>query len=170
MRESGSMFPWLTAMPWNDFAGFQWREFRAVPRVSGLPVKRSSTVVLVLSGALLSGCGRAAPADVGLIDPADTNTYTNNTYLPSQGYYHAAYHAWYPMPYGHFVPGRGYYYGGAFQDTAHSYPALSASSPAQSPKAQSAPSRSAASGSSAAESATTSRGGFGSSAHSTTSS
>lgn len=51
--------------------------------VSRLPVKRSSTVLLVLSGTLLSGCGRASPADVGLIDPADTNTYTNNTYQPS---------------------------------------------------------------------------------------
>ena len=138
--------------------------------LSGLPVKRSSTVVLVLSGTLLSGCGRASPADVGLIDPADTNTYTNNTFLPSQGYYHAAYHAWYPMPYGHFVPGRGYYYGGAFQDTAHSYPAVSASSPSQSPKVSSAPSGLSSSGSTASESATTSRGGFGSSAHSTTSS
>ena len=97
---------------------------------------------------------------MGLIDPADTNTYTNNTYQPSQGYYHAPYHAWYPMPYGHFQPGRGYYYGGAFQDTPHSYPAVSASSPAQASGAKSTVSGSA----------TTSRGGFGSSAHSTSSS
>jgi len=51
--------------------------------VSKLPVKRSSSVLLVLSGALLSGCGRAGPVDEGLIDPTDTNTYTNNTYQPS---------------------------------------------------------------------------------------
>jgi len=152
-------------MLWNAFVGFQWRETWLPPMLFGLPVKRSSSVVLVLSGTLLSGCGRAGPADVGLIDPADTNTYTNNTYQPSQGYYHAPYHAWYPMPYGHFQPGRGYYYGGAFQDTPHSYPAVSASSPSQSAKAQSAPSGSTVSGS-----ATTSRGGFGSSAHSTSSS
>jgi hypothetical protein len=106
-------------MPWNALVGFQWREIRAEPMVSKLPVKRSSSVLLVLSGALLSGCGRAGPVDEGLIDPTDTNTYTNNTYQPSQGYYHAPYHGWYPMPYGHFVSGRGYYYGGAFQSNPH---------------------------------------------------
>ena len=152
-------------MPWNAAVGFQFRRILRTPMLIGQHVKRSSSVVLVLSGTLLSGCGRAGPADVGLIDPADTNTYTNNTYQPSQGYYHAPYHAWYPMPYGHFQPGRGYYYVGAFQDTPHSYPAVSASSPSQSAKAQLAPSGSTVSGS-----ATTSRGGFGSSAHSTSSS
>ena len=159
------MYPRRRVMPWNASVGFQWREIPAEPMVSKLPVKRSSSVLLVLSGALLSGCGRAGPVDEGLIDPTDTNTYTNNTYQPSQGYYHAPYHGWYPMPYGHFVSGRGYYYGGAFQSNPHVYPAVSASSPSQSAKALSAPSGSTTSGS-----ATTSRGGFGSSAHSTSSS
>ena len=64
--------------------------------------------MLVLSGALLAGCGGSDPADRGVADATDTNTYTNNTYRASHGYYHAPHHAWFPMPFGHFMPGRGY--------------------------------------------------------------
>ena len=67
--------------------------------------------MLVLSGALLAGCSRNERTDSGVLDPGDTNTYTNNTYRASHGYYHAPYHAWFPMPFGHFMPGRGYYSG-----------------------------------------------------------
>ena len=116
-------------------------------------MKRSSTVVLVLSGALLAGCGRSGTADPGVADVTDTNTYTNNTYRASHGYYHAPYHAWFPMPFGHFMPGRGHYYGGNFQPNAAPAPAITASSPSQNSRA-----RMGAPGSSG-----TSRGGFGSS-------
>ena len=109
--------------------------------------------MLVLSGALLAGCGGSDPADRGVADVTDTNTYTNNTYRASHGYYHAPHHAWFPMPFGHFMPGRGYYYGGNFQPNAAPAPAVMASSPAQNPRARVGTS----------SSSRTSRGGFGSS-------
>jgi hypothetical protein len=40
--------------------------------------------------------------------------YTNNHYLPGAGYYHAPYHAWYPLPYNAYDPARGYYHGGVW--------------------------------------------------------
>lgn len=116
-------------------------------------MKRSSTVMLVLSGALLAGCSRNERTDSGVVDPSDTNTYTNNTYRASHGYYHAPHHAWFPMPFGHFVPGRGYYSGGNFQSTPPAAPAVAASSPSQVSKSRTT----------SQNSSVTSRGGFGSS-------
>ena len=109
--------------------------------------------MLVLSGALLAGCGGSDPADPGVADVTDTNTYTNNTYRPSHGYYHAPHHAWFPMPYGHFMPGRGYYSGGNFQPTPPAVSSVAASSPSQLSKSRTT----------SQNSSVTSRAGFGSS-------
>lgn len=38
--------------------------------------------------------------------------YNNNDFTPGVGYYHAPYHAWYPYPYNHYDPARGYFAGG----------------------------------------------------------
>lgn len=137
---------------WNSPEEFQWKETAFAATLAASQMKRSSTVLLVLSGALLAGCSRNERTDSGVLDPDDTNTYTNNTYRASHGYYHAPYHAWFPMPFGHFMPGRGYYSGGNFQPTPPAVPAMAASSPSQVPKSRVTSS----------SSSTTSRGGFGS--------
>lgn len=41
--------------------------------------------------------------------------YQNNDFTPGVGYYHAPYHAWYPYPYNHHDPARGYFAGGLWQ-------------------------------------------------------
>jgi uncharacterized protein YgiB involved in biofilm formation len=76
-------------------------------------VKRSTAVALVLSGALVGGCGRREePApEAALRSP---QVVTNDTYVEGRGYYHAPFHAWYPFPYNFYSPGLGYYRGGAY--------------------------------------------------------
>ena len=45
---------------------------------------------------------------------ASSQTYANNSFLPGAGYYHAPYHAWFPVPYNqHDV--RGWYRGGQWR-------------------------------------------------------
>lgn len=124
---------------------------RLGPDSLGPSMKRSSTVVLVLSGALLAGCSQEEAEDSAILDTTDTNTYTNNTYRPSFGYYHAPHYAWYPRPYGDFVPGLGYYYGGQYRSNPEPTPSLAASSPAKAPATRVA----------AHASTSTARGGFG---------
>ena len=81
-------------------------------------MKKSRAVTLVLSGAILTGCGQQrGPAE--LEQSSASEVRTNNTYHPSHGYWHAPYHAWYPLPYNSFQSGRGYYHGGAFTATPH---------------------------------------------------
>lgn len=73
--------------------------------------RKSTAIVLVLSGALLSGCGRKQE---DLSQGWDAGPVTNNTYRPGLGYYHAPYYHWYPHPYNWYSPGFGYYHGGMF--------------------------------------------------------
>lgn len=75
-------------------------------------MKKSRQVLLILSGAMAVaplGCDDS-PTRVPLAS-ADLS-YTNNYYIPSAGYYHAPFHAWYPQPYNFYDAARGYYYGG----------------------------------------------------------
>ena len=77
-------------------------------------MKRSTAVVLVLSGAILAGCDRGAqtvPPQNGL---KSAQVVTNDTYVEGRGYYHAPYHMWYPFPYNFYSPGMGYYRGGSY--------------------------------------------------------
>lgn len=98
-------------------------------------MKRSRAVVLVLSGGVLVGCGKAtAPgysSSWSTNDLTREQVLTNNTYVEGRGYYHAPYHAYFPYPYNYFVPGFGYYHGGRY--TAAPYQSsLSASRPGRS--------------------------------------
>jgi hypothetical protein len=88
-------------------------------------VKRSTAVVLVLSGAILNGCGHREEE----IKPAarESQVLTNDTYVAGRGYYHAPFHAFFPFPYNHYSPGVGYYRGGQF----HSQPDLRVPPPTQ---------------------------------------
>ncbi|PTX95489.1 hypothetical protein [Opitutus sp. ER46] len=115
-------------------------------------------------------------------------TYSNNEFVPGVGYYHAPYHAWFPYPYNHHDPARGYFAGGAWQavpwiaaltQSRPAAPAVSSALAAQQAYAQKRrddPPRAQAGGGSsgftsrpAGTRAPTSRpifrGGFGSSAH-----
>jgi len=42
-------------------------------------------------------------------------TYQNNEFTPGAGYYHAPQHAWFPLPFNHHDPSRGYFAGGLWQ-------------------------------------------------------
>src|SRR5215217_2106362 len=78
-------------------------------------MKKSSAVVLVLSGALLTGCDGNSSSGWG-----SSQTYTNNHYVVGRGYYHAPYLAWYPFPYNYYDPvRRSYYHGGNYTPAAH---------------------------------------------------
>ena len=128
-------------------------------------MKKSSAVMLVISGALLTGCDSSDNFSSG----ADTQTYTNNHYVAGRGYYHAPFHGWYPIPYNTYDPARGYYHGGNYAATPH-VSGITASKPA----AGNASSRSSffggsSSRSSSPSSSSISRGGFSSSHSSSTS-
>ena len=72
-------------------------------------------VVLVLSGALLTGCNPSEDSSWG-----DSQSYTNNHYVAGRGYYHAPYHMWYPFPYNSYDPARrSYYHGGNYTTDPH---------------------------------------------------
>jgi hypothetical protein len=44
--------------------------------------------------------------------------YPMNHFLPGAGYYHAPYHAWFPMPFNFYDSGRGWFRGGQWRRTA----------------------------------------------------
>lgn len=46
---------------------------------------------------------------------AADRTYQNNEFVPGVGYYHAPYHSWFPFPFNHHDPSRGYFAGGLWQ-------------------------------------------------------
>ena len=87
-------------------------------------MKRSPHVRLVLSGAVASalwttGCG---PGPSAVPEPpvlSADQSYTNNQYVPSVGYYHAPYGGWYARPYNSYLPGRGYFHGGGWWPAPH---------------------------------------------------
>jgi hypothetical protein len=136
--------------------------------------KRSTQVVLILSGSLLiSGCDRRPrPQAMGgdFAGPAPVE-YTNNTYVPGRGYYHANAGGWYPYAYNHFVPGMGYYSGGSYHTEPDRSP-VTRSVPLASrvaPRTQTSARPATTSTSTKSSFSSTSRGGFGSSASSSAS-
>jgi hypothetical protein len=77
-------------------------------------MKRSSKIRLVLLGGLCTGaftaCGPSGTQDQAI---ASARVYPNDYHVPSLGYYHAPYHAWFPLPYNDYDPKtRRYYHGG----------------------------------------------------------
>lgn len=112
----------------------------SAPSQSSAPAdtgRRSKQVALVLLGTMGVVGGvvvwdawrRAAPdefpsstlpeapsATATPVVPVDTNrTYQNNEFVPGAGYYHAPYHSWFPFPFNHHDPARGYFAGGLWQ-------------------------------------------------------
>ncbi len=94
-------------------------------------MKRSTTIVLLLSGALATTAGLswyqaqkeespAEPTDQFFSsgEPNPDQELENNSYLPGSGYYHSVSHNWHPYPFNWHVPGRGYYYGGDWHASA----------------------------------------------------
>lgn len=78
------------------------------------------TPMLVAAGALglpllvgLSRCSEERSEKAPTELSADQEV-ANNSFLPGVGYYHAPFHAWFPMPYNQFEPSRGYYRGGSW--------------------------------------------------------
>src|SRR6185436_14827190 len=92
-------------------------------------MKKSQAVALVISGALLAGCNSSDDLSQGW---DDSRTYTNNTYRTGAGYYHAPYRGWYPVPYNHYDPARGYFHGGQYTAVPHESN-VTASKPAAKP-------------------------------------
>jgi hypothetical protein len=77
-------------------------------------MKKSSVVVLVISGAMLAGCDSSDWSS-----SESSQTYTNNHYVAGRGYYHAPYHSWFPFPYNSYDASRGYYHGGQYTTGPH---------------------------------------------------
>jgi hypothetical protein len=82
-------------------------------------MKRSQTVVLVLSGAIMAGCGKprenaGSSGSWSTNDLVRAQSVTNDTYIERRGYYHAPYHAFFPYPYNYYNPLFGYYHGGRY--------------------------------------------------------
>ncbi len=117
-------------------------------------MKRSSSIRLVLIGGLSAGAITACGPDER--QPiSSANYYTNNYYVPGVGYYHAPFRAWYSLPYNHFDAQNGrYIFGGQWASSPHqSITNISAPLPAVAQSAQ-------------AQRTDVTRGGFGSSSHS----
>jgi len=89
---------------------------------------------------------------------ANGQSYPNNYYVPGAGYYHASYHAFFPFRYNFFDGSRGYYYGGSWWPVAN-VTTVSTSVPTPAAVAQ------ARAASASARASSISRGGFGSTAH-----
>ncbi len=84
-------------------------------------MKKSRRIRLVLIGSLSAGAfNGCSPADQrpGAISTA--GVYTNDHHVPGIGYYHAPYHAWYPMPYNSYdLARRKYFHGGQWTEQPH---------------------------------------------------
>jgi hypothetical protein len=88
------------------------------PRMS----RQVLTPVLIAAGLVgtplvISAIRRAQARDeASNVDEAAA--YPMNHFLPGAGYYHAPYHAWFPMPFNQHDPNRGWFRGGKWRGTA----------------------------------------------------
>lgn len=99
----------------EKFAGIQIGSHFVFREVLRTTMKKSSAVVLVISGAMLAGCDSSNSTW-----RRNSQTYTNNHYVAGRGYYHAPYHAWFPLPYNYYDLSRqGYYHGGSYSSAPH---------------------------------------------------
>lgn len=98
-------------------------------------IGRSQAIQLLFAGAVvtalaLEGCGYdelkpPAPGNSRIVQARqlrDDDDQDNNTYVPGFGYYHSAYHSWYPYPFNWYYPDYGYYYGGEWNDNPYRGP------------------------------------------------
>jgi hypothetical protein len=133
-------------------------------------MKRSRKIVLALSGTLaagaLTGCNSSSYDTKALLaEVSESNSYTNNQYVPGAGYYHAPYHGFYSYPYNHYNPDVGYYHGGQWTREPHQSDVTVSQPTPEAAQAARVRAGSTAHGSSAGTSSSVSRGGFGHSAH-----
>jgi hypothetical protein len=90
--------------------------------------RRSKQIALVLLGTMGVVGGvvvwdawrRAQPEAPAASEPpappvAADRDYQNNDFTPGVGYYHAPYRAWFPFPFNHHDPSRGFFGGGLWQ-------------------------------------------------------
>jgi hypothetical protein len=126
--------------------------------------KASGQVTLVMSGALslaaLPGCGPSNQNALEYETIQGAETVTNNTHRASHGYYHSHAHTWFPYAWGYHDPARGYFYDGTWSRTPRTAPPATLAS---------TPQRVARVTTTSTSSHSVSRGGFGSSGHSTVS-
>lgn len=86
-------------------------------------MKRSRQVSLVLLGGIATGLlTSCAPSpDPGEPRVTTDSYYANNHFIHGAGYYHAPFHAFYPLPYNSFDGSRRLYYaGGNWSPAPHS--------------------------------------------------
>jgi hypothetical protein len=120
-------------------------------------VKRSTRISLVLLGGLSAGALTACAPDEGKAASGISaeNVYTNDTYIPGAGYYHAPFRAFFPFRYNHYDPAkRQYFFGGRWSSEPH-----------RSVINISMPTPEAAAAAEAARDAQITRGGFGGTSH-----
>ena len=127
----------------------------------------------------VSQCSRQRSAETAEAPAGvDENTaYTNNSFLAGAGYYHAPFQAWFPFPYNFHDPSRGFFRGGQwFQNPEEekrtagvaSHPgAMTGFVSSSRPTHEAVQRANAAAATHSA--ATVTRGGFGGSAHSSSS-
>ena len=82
-------------------------------------MKRSREVRRLLLGGFAAGTLSAAvAAEVERITPE--SFFTNDTFVPGAGYYHAPFQRFYPRPYNHYDAARGqYFHGGQWAAEPH---------------------------------------------------
>ncbi len=146
--------------------------------------KRSGCVTLAIVGAVVGVCAIAIVscskdddvADEDVEEVHSGHSYTNNHYVHGIGYYHAPFGGWFSQPYNQYDPSRGYYYGGGWHNTkdasavTSSVPSAETVSHVNSTWRSSHPAEVSSRKSSIASSRSSSRGGFGSSFRSSSSS
>lgn len=95
---------------------------RSKPRLS----REVVTPLLMAAGVIglplafgLSQCSSGSNGWSGATPTVNADTvYPNNHFLAGAGYYHAAYHRWFPLPFNSYEAGRGWYRGGVWRPTA----------------------------------------------------
>jgi hypothetical protein len=81
-------------------------------------VKRSRSIKLVLIGGFSAGALTSCGPSSSRVTAEDV--FTNNHHVSGVGYYHAPFHAWYPLPYNQYDPQtRRYYHGGQWNASPH---------------------------------------------------
>jgi hypothetical protein len=167
----------------------QFRQLQGVERYPQRPriSQQIATPLLIAAGLIgvplaIGLARRATEDDTPAVPAVDPNTvYQMNHHIPGAGYYHVPFHAWFPIPYNTFQPGRGWYRGGQWRPTEQPVAAeeqeqqssaagiRSSATYGSGFRASSYPSPAAVqrvnSGATAHHASTTTRGGFGSSAH-----
>ena len=93
-------------------------------------MKRSTRISLVLLGGIATGALTAcAPDDAASTRISSESVYTNDTFIPGVGYYHAPFRAFYPRRYNDYDANtRRYYFGGRWE-TAPDLSVINISSP-----------------------------------------